>query len=79
MKAIIENEIINTNHESLRIFSKIIEVIVSVSNEQELRDRMHTERVKNTNFDKYFQYGFGSTHMWVNEIGSRNRLLIVEF
>lgn len=75
MKAIIENEVINTSHRSLRILSKIIEVIVSASNEQELRNGMR--RVGN--IDKYFQYGFGSTHMWVNEIGSRNRLLIVEF
>lgn len=78
MKATIES---NFNFYSIRIFAEILNAITtSKKNEAELRKEM--KRIKDSflmSFSSYFDYGFGSNHMWVCEAGKKERLIFVEF
>lgn len=79
MKATIESNF-NFNFYSIRIFAEILNAITTSKNEAELREEM--KRVKDSflmSFSSYFDYGFGSNHMWVCEAGKKERLIFVEF
>lgn len=79
MKATIESNF-NFNFYSIRIFAEILNAITTSKNEAELRKEM--KRIKDSflmSFSSYFDYGFGSNHMWVCETNRRNRLIFVEF
>lgn len=79
MKATIESNF-NFNFYSIRIFAEILNAITTSKNEAELRKEM--KRIKDSFlmfFSSYFDYGFGSNHMWVCEAGKKERLIFVEF
>lgn len=79
MKATIESNF-NFNFYSIRIFAEILNAITTSKNEAELRKEM--KRIKDSflmSFSSYFDYGFGSSHMWVCEAGKKERLIFVEF
>lgn len=79
MKATIESNF-NFNFYSIRIFAEILNAIATSKNEAELRKEM--KRIKDSflmSFSSYFDYGFGSNHMWVCEAGKKERLIFVEF
>lgn len=79
MKATIESNF-NFNFYSIRIFAEILNAITTSKNEAELRKEM--KRIKDSflmSFSSYFDYGFGSNHMWVCEAGKKKRLIFVEF
>lgn len=79
MKATIESNF-NFNFYSIRIFAEILNAIITSKNEAELRKEM--KRIKDSflmSFSSYFDYGFGSNHMWVCEAGKKERLIFVEF
>lgn len=79
MKATIESNF-NFNFYSIRIFAEILNAITTSKNEAELRKEM--KRIKDSflmSFSSYFDYGFGSNHMWVCEVGKKERLIFVEF
>lgn len=79
MKATIESNF-NFNFYSIRIFAEILNAITTSKNEAELRKEM--KRIKDSflmSFSSYFDYGFGSNHMWVREAGKKERLIFVEF
>lgn len=79
MKATIESNF-NFNFYSIRIFAEILNAITTSKNEAELRKEM--KRIKDSflmSFSFYFDYGFGSNHMWVCEAGKKERLIFVEF
>lgn len=79
MKAIIESNF-NFNFYSIRIFAEILNAITTSKNEAELRKEM--KRIKDSflmSFSSYFDYGFGSNHMWMCEAGKKERLIFVEF
>lgn len=74
MKATIESNF-NFNFYSIRIFAEILNAITTSKNEAELRKEM--KRIKDSflmSFSSYFDYGFGSNHMWVCEAGKKERL-----
>ena len=54
-------------------FNEILDAIQLSKNENELRSNM-----KMVTDYGFFIFGFGSSHMWVNEKGNVDRLLIVE-
>ena len=77
MKATIESNF-NFNFYSIRIFAEILNAITTSKNEAELRKEM--KRIKDSflmSFSSYFDYGFGSNHMWVCEAGKKERLIFV--
>ena len=79
MKATIESNF-NFNFYSIRIFAEILNALPTSKNEAELRKEM--KRIKDSflmSFSSYFDYGFGSNHMWVCEAGKKERLIFVEF
>lgn len=79
MKATVESNF-NFNFYSIRIFAEILNAITTSKNEAELRKEM--KRIKDNflmSFSSYFDYGFGSNHMWVCEAGKKERLIFVEF
>lgn len=79
MKATVESNF-NFNFYSIRIFAEILNAITTSKNEAELRKEM--KRIKDSflmSFSSYFDYGFGSNHMWVCEAGKKERLIFVEF
>ncbi len=79
MKATVESNF-NFNFYSIRIFAEILNAITTSKNEAELREEM--KKVKDSflmSFSSYFDYGFGSNHMWVCEAGKKERLIFVEF
>lgn len=79
MKATIESNF-NFNFYSIRIFAEILNAITTSKNEAELRKEM--KKIKDSflmSFSSYFDYGFGSNHMWVCEAGKKERLIFVEF
>jgi hypothetical protein len=79
MKATIESNF-NFNFYSIRIFAEILNAITTSKNEAELRKEM--KRIKDSflmSFSSYFDYGFGSNHMWVCEAEKKERLIFVEF
>ena len=79
MKATIESNF-NFNFYSIRIFAEILNAITTSKNEAEMRKEM--KRIKDSflmSFSSYFDYGFGSNHMWVCEAGKKERLIFVEF
>ncbi len=73
MKATIESNF-NFNFYSIRIFAEILNAITTSKNEAELRKEM--KRIKDSflmSFSSYFDYGFGSNHMWVCEAGKKRK------
>ena len=80
MKATVESNF-NFNFYSIRIFAEILNAITTSKNEAELRKEM--KRIKDSflmSFSSYFDYGFGSNHMWVCEAKKKKeRLIFVEF
>lgn len=76
MKATIESNF-NFNFYSIRIFAEILNAIITSKNEAELRKEM--KRIKDSflmSFSSYFDYGFGSNHMWVCEAGKKGKINI---
>lgn len=81
MKVIIEKPLINWNNEPkvLNLFVQIINEITSRTSEDELGWCMKSLIVRYPCFKLFFDYGFGHNHMWVRELGSLERLILVEF
>lgn len=83
MKAIIEGKLEMMLSTTAEIYVEVLNAIIDSNNEQELRNNMN-ELEENFNswkgdFSMFFEYGFGSNHMWFKEIDSSNRLIFVEF
>lgn len=65
---------------SITEYQNRLNAITTSKNEAELRKEM--KRIKDSflmTFSSYFDYGFGSNHMWVCEAGKKERLIFVEF
>jgi hypothetical protein len=65
-------------------FNTILNIIDISKDEQELRRKMmdffRTEyHSPKESVSDIFQFGFGSNHMWVQQIGTTERLIFVEF
>lgn len=86
MKVEIENTFYVWDERMSDNYVGLVNVLVSASNEQELRQVMKELSAQN-GFDKYFKYGFGHHHLWVSEIVPNDamtddkgtRFLIVRF
>lgn len=80
MKAIIEGKLKTMLITTVEIYVEVLNAIIDSNNEQELRNNMNEieERYNSWN-SKFFEYGFGSHHMWVKEANASNRLIFVEF
>lgn len=72
------------NHNMLCAFNSILEVSTSSKNLEELKTKIRTD--VSYLFITYFDYGFGSSHMWVSQkevlgndakINENKRLLII--
>lgn len=79
MKAIIEEQLKNITPEVAVLFAEILNCITSARNEAELRREMELIKMRHYQFSDLFTYGFGSHHLWVNQVNRRNRLIFVEF
>lgn len=80
MKAIIEGKLKTMLITTVEIYVEVLNAIIDSNNEQELRNNMNEieERYNSWN-SMFFEYGFGSHHMWVKEANVSNRLIFVEF
>lgn len=57
-----------------------IEMLVNMSmTEDRLRDLMKAYTNNHLAFEKHLIYGFGHNHMWVSEVATKRRLILVEF
>lgn len=83
MKAIIEGKLKTMLITTVEIYVEVLNAIIDSNNEQELRNNMNEieERYNSWkgDFSMFFEYGFGSNHMWVKEKDSKERLIFVEF
>lgn len=81
MKATVESVLLNMSSLSTTIFVEILNAVTSCKDENELRECMILLKEQRfpVSLNKYFNYGFGSSHMWVCEPGSKFRLIFVEF
>lgn len=83
MKAIVEGKLKTMLLTTAEIYIEVLNVIIDSNNEQELRNNMSELEEKYNSwtgdFSMFFEYGFGSNHMWFKEIDSSNRLIFVEF
>lgn len=79
MKATVESVLLNMDNLSTIIYVEILNVIMRSTDEVELRRNMKNIQEKYPDFNTYFDYGFGSNHMWVCESGRKKRLIFVEF
>lgn len=78
MKATVETMLSSNSIFAKELFVFILNNIANSSSERELRERMKDLEDKSF-FTKYFSYGFGRNHMWVCEVGCKERLIFVEF
>ncbi len=67
MKVEIENTFYVWDERMSDKYVGLVNVLVSASNEQELRQVMKELSLQD-GFDQYFKYGFGHHHLWVSEI-----------
>lgn len=74
-----KKEFIDYESKSVEIFAEILNNITSSETEDELRYCMKILQERHPSLNRYFSFGFGSTHMWVCEPGSKFRLIFVEF
>lgn len=83
MKAIIEGKLKTMLITTVEIYVEVLNAIIDSNNEQELRNNMNKlEEHYNSwkgDFNSFFEYGFGSNHMWFKETNTSNRLIFVEF
>lgn len=79
MKTIVESEFLNMDNLATITYVVILNVIMRSTDEVELRRNMKNIQEKYPDFNTYFDYGFGSNHMWVCEAGRKKRLIFVEF
>jgi hypothetical protein len=79
MKTIVESEFLNMDNLATITYVVILNVIMRSTDEIELRRNMKNIQEKYPDFNTYFDYGFGSNHMWVCEAGRKKRLIFVEF
>jgi hypothetical protein len=83
MKAIIEGKLKTMLITTVEIYVEVLNAIIDSNNEQELRNNMNEieERYNSWkgDFSMFFEYGFGSHHMWFKEVDSSDRLIFVEF
>ena len=79
MKTIVESEFLNMDNLATITYVVILNVIMRSTDEIELRRNMKNIQEKYPDFNTYFDYGFGSNHMWVCEAGKKKRLIFVEF
>lgn len=79
MKSTIESVLLNTDVKSVSYFVEIINTISSCESESELLYCMGLLGKNNLDIDKFFNWGYGSNHMWVCENGRTERLIFVEF
>lgn len=79
MKAIVESTLLNMESKSVEIFAEILNNITSCETENELRYCMRILKERHPSLNRYFSFGFGSSHMWVCEPGSKYRLIFVDF
>lgn len=83
MKAIIEGKLKTMLYTTVEIYVEVLNAIIDSNNEQELRNNMNEieERYNSWkgDFSMFFEYGFGSHHMWFKEVDSSDRLIFVEF
>ncbi len=78
MKAVVETMLSSNSIFAKELFILILNNIANSSSEGELRERMK-DLEENLSLLKYFSYGFGRNHMWVCEVGCKERLILVEF
>lgn len=83
MKTIIEGKLKTMLITTVEIYVEVLNAIIDSNNEQELRNNMNEieERYNSWkgDFSMFFEYGFGSHHMWFKEVDSSDRLIFVEF
>lgn len=79
MKATVESVLLNMESKSVEIFAEILNNITACETEDELRYCMKILQERHPSLNRYFSFGFGSSHMWVCEAGSNERLIFVEF
>ena len=77
MKATIENSVLFANSDSLTLsilseFNMILQAITQAKDETELRTDMQNLK------PKYFNFGFGSIHMWVHQLPIKQEDIINE-
>ena len=83
MKTIVEGKLKTMLVTTTEIYVEVLNAIIDSNNEQELRNNMNEieERYNSWkgDFSMFFEYGFGSHHMWFKEVDSSDRLIFVEF
>lgn len=81
MKAIVENPLnVNCSPIAISLYVNMLNRTTWCKNENELRDTMKFSSIEYpATFNSIFDYGFGSSHMWVSEKESGKRLILVEF
>lgn len=81
MKAIVENPS-NVNHSpaAISLYVNMLNGITWCKNENEPRDTVKFPSIEcPVTFNSIFDYGSGSSYMWVSEKESGKRLILVEF
>lgn len=95
MKAIIENSVIflnkmEDNCDLFTAFNGILQAITTSNTEEELRITMKNLETHPDTYKRFFDWGFGGSHMWVCQlcipwdsnsefINPTERIIIVEF
>lgn len=79
MKATVESVLLNMDNLATITYVEILNVIMRSTDEIELRRNIGNMQRNIPDFNTYFDYGFGSNHMWVCEVGRKKRLIFVEF
>ena len=85
MKAIIESLVVMPNETTATAFVRIVNAVLCSKNEEALRKILKIYTEKN-HIDRYFKWGFGSSHFWVHQLIEPNsdqvldgRVLLVRF
>lgn len=85
MEVKIENMFFGWHEKLPEMFIKLVNTLVLTRNGKEVREAM-TTLAQDKDFNNFFLYGFGRSHLWVKQKGIPSthgntdyRLLIVEF
>ena len=67
MTATIESLVVMFDEATVAAFVRIVNAVLCSKNEEALRKmlKIYTER---NHIDRYFKWGFGSSHFWVNQL-----------
>ena len=77
MKAIIESLVVMPNETTAVAFVRIVNAVLCSKNEEALRKilRIYTEK---NHIDRYFKWGFGSSHFCVNQLIEPNSYQVLD-